>query len=310
MARKRSTSPVVSCTWTAAAYGLGRSLVAGQAGVGGGPARRARHLEPVHRQQLGQGRCRGRRGIDDRDPVADGVGEGGADERVVGAAEQEGVDPGRGRSREHELPRPVALAQQRRQVLGDDRLELGAAEDPGLDHRHEARGRVLVDLDRRVLVLDRVEVGVRADGGRRRDDAHAPVARGERRRGGAGPDDAQHRQVVAGPQVAERDGRGRVAGDDQRLDVARRELVEGLGGEPADLVVRPDAVGGAGVVAEVDRGFVRRPAEDLAEDGQATDARVEDTDRPRVGHDRGATAAWRRRAPAPPARRRSSPGPG
>ena len=29
-----------------------------------------------------------------------------------------------GRPREHELARPVALAEQRREVLGDDRLEL------------------------------------------------------------------------------------------------------------------------------------------------------------------------------------------
>src|SRR4029077_7628512 len=38
----------------------------------------------------------------------------------------------------------------------------------------------------------------------------------------------------------------------------------------------------ARVVADVDRGFVRQPADDLVEDGQATDARVEEPDRTRV----------------------------
>jgi hypothetical protein len=63
---------------------------------------------------------------------------------------------------------------------------------------------VLVHLDRRVLVLDRGEVGVGADRGRRRDDADPAVPRGERGGRGPRPDDPEDRQVVAAPQLAER----------------------------------------------------------------------------------------------------------
>ena len=75
--------------------------------------------------------------------------------------------------------------------------DLGAVEPAGLDQRHERRRGVLVDLDERVLVLDGLEVGVRADRGLGRDDAHAPVARGQRGRRGARPDDAEDGHVVA-----------------------------------------------------------------------------------------------------------------
>ena len=236
---------------------LGRARVAGRARVGGRAAGRPRGLEPVHRQQLGKRGRRRRRGVHDRDAVPDGRRDDRPEQRVVRAAEQQRVDLGRRRAREHELPCPVALAEQRRQVLGDRGLHLRAREDPGLDHRHEARRRVLVHLDRRVLVLDRVEVGMRADRRRGRDHAHPPVARRERRGRGARPDDAEHRQVVARPQVPQGDrGRG-VARDDERLDVARRELVERLHGERPDLLVGADAVRGARVVTEVDRRFVR-----------------------------------------------------
>ena len=72
----------------------------------------------------------------------------------------------------------------------------------------------------RVLDPDGVEVRVRPDRGRRRDDTDPPIPR--RERGGCcpGPDDAEDGQVVA---LAERGqphrGRG-VAGHDQRLHVA------------------------------------------------------------------------------------------
>ena len=159
----------------------------------------------------------------------------------------------------------------------------GPDEHARLDERHERRRRVLVDLDRRVLVLDRLEVGVRADG-RRGGDHADPAAAGREGRGGrARPDDAEDRDVVAPPEVDEGDGRRGVAGDDDRLHVARRERVERLAAEGEDLGVGADAVWGAVVVAEVQGRFGRRPAEDLAEDRQPSHPRVEDPDGPRVG---------------------------
>ena len=72
--------------------------------------------------------------------------------------------------------------------------------------------------------------------------------------------------------------------------------VEALATERKDLRVRTSAVRSAGVVAEVDRRFGRRTAEDLPEDRQPADPGVEDADRARIGH----VSAWLRPAPAIP----------
>ena len=89
------------------------------------------------------------------------------EQRVVGAAEQQRVDPRRTPAAETRTRRPQSRSpEQRRQAVGDGGLDLGAGQLAGLDQRHERRRRVLVHLDGRVLVLDRAEVGVRADGGR------------------------------------------------------------------------------------------------------------------------------------------------
>jgi hypothetical protein len=202
----------------------------------------------------------------------------------VGAPEQQRVDRRTRRAREDRLAVGVTLAEERRQRIGDRRLGHRAAQLAGLDERDQGRRRVLVDLDRGVLILDRGEVGVRADRRGGRDDPDPSVAARERRRRGPRPDDAEHRQVVSASVLADPDGRGRVAGDDERLDVALHEGIERLGRELEDLLVRPDAVGGAGVVTEVDRGLARRPTQDLLQHGHPADARIEHPDRPGIGH--------------------------
>ena len=275
-------SPVVSWTWPAS-----------------GVSAASPGLEPVDVEQLGQRRCGGGRRVDDRDVVAGDPGDDLAQQRVVGAAQEERVDRRAGRSREDRVAGRVALAEQRRERVGDRGLGGRTAQVARLDERDERRRRVLVDLDRRVLVLDRPEVGVRADRGRRRDDADPAVARGQRGRRGARPDDAQDRQVVAPAERPDGDRGGRVAGDDDRLDVALGEPVERLRREREDLLVGSHAVGRPGVVAEVERRFARRAADDLAQDRQAADPGVEDPDRTRVGHRGLRTARPRpRRAPS------------
>ena len=179
----------------------------------------------------------------------------------MGAAEEERVDPGRGRQREHELAAGIALAEQRRQRLADGGLDLRTRQEARLDHGDERRGRMLVHLDRRVLLLDRVEVGPRANGGRGGDDPDPADPRSQDGGGGPGPDHAEDRQPVAPPGIGQGDRGRRVAGDHDRLDVALDEPIEGLPGELKDLVVRAGAVGGARVVAEVDRRFVRAGVE-------------------------------------------------
>src|SRR5664279_1033493 len=132
--------------------------------------------------------------------------------------------------------------------------------------------------------------------GGRGDHAHPACPRGERRGLGPGPDDPQHGDVVPAPVLAERDGSGRVAGDDQRLDVPVDEAIEALDRIAAHLGIGPRPVWGPGVVAEVGQALLGRPPQDLAEDGQAAHAGVEDTDRAWVGH---RLSAGRRPAPAP-----------
>ena len=258
--------------------------------VRGGGARRPGALQSIHREQLCQRRRRRGRAVDDRHPLPHRRGDDRAEQWVVRAAQQQRVDPCRGRQREHELAVAVACAQQRRQLVGDGCLDLRTAQEPGFDHRHEAGRGVLVDLHGRVLILDRVEIGVRPDGRRCRDDAHPPIPCREGRRGGTRPDDAQHRQVVASAQVTQRDGRGRVARDDQCLDVAPRQLVGRLGRERPHLIVGADAVRRARVVAEVDR-WTRVGSVAGSRGAPSTRPRPSRTRRwTRVGHSPGAPA--------------------
>ena len=206
------------------------------------------------------------------------------EQRVVRAAEEQRVDPRRRRQREDELTARVALAEQRRQGVPDGGLDLGPGEQARLDHRHERRRGVLVDLDGRVLLLDRLEVGVRADRRRRGDDADPPDPGRQRGRGGARSDHAEDRQRVAPPGVGQGDRGRRVAGDHDGLDVALDEPVEGLAGEVEDLLVGPRPVRRPGVVAEIDGRFAGQTPDDLPEDRQPADPRVEDADGSRVGH--------------------------
>ena len=74
----------------------------------------------------------------------------------MGAAEQERVDPGGRRQREDELAGRVALAEQRRERLGHGRLRPRVPRGrPASTSGTNVGRRVLVHLDRRVLVLDR-----------------------------------------------------------------------------------------------------------------------------------------------------------
>src|SRR5664279_1618047 len=271
-------------------------VVARASGIRRGPAGGARRLEAVDGEQLGERPGRRGRAVDDRDALAHRRLDDRPEERVVRAPQQERVNSRRRRQRLDELAVLVPPAEQRAQRLGDRGNGGVAGKHAGLHERHEGRRRVLVDLDGRVLLLDRVEVRVRADRGGRGDHAHPARPRGERRGLGPGPDDPQRGDVVPAPVLAERDGGGRVAGDDQRLDVPVDEAIEALDRIAAHLGVGPRPVRGPGVVAEVGQALLGRPSQDLAEDGQAAHAGVEDTDRARVGH---RLSAGRRPAPAP-----------
>ena len=169
------------------------------------------------------------------------------------AAEQERVDRRAGGYPQDRVTGPITPAEERGEGVRDRSIGSRSGQDSGLDQRDERGGRVLMDLDRRVLILDRREIRVRPDGRGGRDDPDAPVAGGQRGGRRTRPDDAEDRQVVAPPERAEADRRRGIASDDDGLDVALDESVQRLGGERQDLLVRADTVRGAGIVPEVDR---------------------------------------------------------
>src|SRR3990172_5237208 len=111
------------------------------------------------------------------------------------------------------------------------------------------------------------------------------------------PHDAHDGQVVAGTHLRQGHRARRVAGHDDGLHLARGELVHARQAEAADLVVGAPAIGRAQVVTEVDRRLVGKPPQDLAQDGQAADPRIEETDTARGG------------PPPPPPRPTRSPTP-
>ena len=75
----------------------------------------ARRLEAVDREQLDSADAVAVAEVDDRDPLARDRRDDRPEQRVVGAAEEERVDPRGGRQREDEVARLVALAEQRGQ---------------------------------------------------------------------------------------------------------------------------------------------------------------------------------------------------
>ena len=206
------------------------------------------------------------RAADQRDVVTDDVGDDAGEQRVVRAAEDQGVDPGR---------------DQRVEVVVGDREQLVAAGDAVLDEVDEPGAGAGRERDLRGGG-ERVVVGERLGGGPRADHADPAVAGGRDRASGRGEDHLDDGHVVPLACVAEHRRAGGVAGDDERLDALVDEVVEALEGVLAHLADRLGAVGLAGGVTEVDDRLVGQLVDHRSGHGQPTEPRVEDADR-RVG---------------------------
>ena len=196
------------------------------------------------------------RARDEGDLLAHHVGDRSGEQRVVGAAEDQGVDAGGG---------------ERVEVLVRDLHQLRAAGQPGLDELDEPWARPGVQLDvrsggERVVVRHRL-------GGRPGAD-HPDATRPGRGDGapGRGVDhlDDRHRVALAG--VPQHRGAGGVAGDDQRLHALVDEVVEALEGVLADLADRLRSVGLAGGVTEVEHRLVGQLVEHRPGHGESTEA--------------------------------------
>ena len=203
-------------------------------------------------------------GEDERDVAAEDALQDRPDQRVVRAAEHDGVD--------------LCLLQRRGGLAhrGDGRLAEGVV---ALDQRHELGAGDGDDGDAGIERPDQRLVAAAGDGRLGREQADATVARGAHGGVRLGLDHAEHRHRQRPLQVGQRRGGRRVAGSDDELDALALEVAGDLAREAADLVERPRAVRQAGAVAEVDEVLVRHRDQALVKDGEPTGTGVEHADR-------------------------------
>src|SRR5215211_3002338 len=224
-------------------------------------------LDSLARERLGNLTRGLLRREDQRDAAPEHALEDRADQRVVRAAEDDRVDPGR---------------LQRLRVVAHSIRRLGAERLVALDQRYEARAGDREEADAGVERVD--ELGIPAGGDRRlrRHQADPAVARREHGGVGLGRDHADDRDSELLLQLWERGRRRCVARRDDELDPLRFEEVPELARVAADLRKRARPVRQPRVVAEVDEVLVRHGHEALVQDSEAAHARVEDADRSRV----------------------------
>ncbi len=133
-----------------------------------------------------------------------------------------------------------------------------------------SRGQATANTSRPASsVLQRVLIGVGADGRLGRQKSHPPLARGLHRGPGPGHDDADDGSGKGGLQLGQGGGRGRVARDDDQLDVHADEPGRGRKSQTADLRQRLGPVREVAGVAQVDEVLVRKVDQALVEYGQA-----------------------------------------
>ena len=202
--------------------------------------------------------------VDEGDPPAHHRGDGGADDGVVGAAQNEGVHPG--------LPDggQVPLCYQAGHlVLGGDK---------GVLHQGHEQGAGLREHLELVVQLEQgLAVGVAVDGGVGADDPHLFVFRG----GGSGPGGREHHVEVGHPQaLADVPGGGahRAAGGQHRLDPPFQEEGHVLLRVAAHGLSAAGAVGHPAGIAKIDDAFLGQQLFQLLHGSQAPQARVEHAD--------------------------------
>ncbi len=214
------------------------------------------------------GNRRGR--IDDRHPVAGDLVQQRADERVVGATQHERID---------------ALGQHRPHHALQKRARLGRIQRPGLDQLHQPGASIFEDGDAAGKAGHQIGIAVAIERARRRQHPDFAAARGLRRRLD-GRLHAHEGHVGEGlPQVVEGGGGGRVAGDDDEFCAAAQQEAGDGRRVGAHLGRRPWAIGDVGLVGEIDQVLARQQDAQMDEDGEATDAGIEDAHR--AGGDRG-----------------------
>lgn len=181
----------------------------------------------------------------------------------MGAAEDEGVH---------------AFVEERGEVFAEDGFQRGVVGPAFFDEGDEEGGGDGVDLEAGLAHGEGVLIRAAADGAGGADDADALA--GGIGKGGldARLQDADDGDAEGGLQKRQGVGGGGVAGDDDGLDAMADEELGVLHGETADGVGGFGAVRDAGGIAEVDDGFIRKQLPQGADDGEAADAGIKDTE--------------------------------
>src|SRR5438105_2093097 len=224
-------------------------------------------LDPLPGQRLSDLARRLLGAEDEGDAAAEDPLEDRPDERVVRAAEDDGVDAGR-------LQRVRVLPHRVGRLRGEGIV--------ALDQRHEPRAGDRDEVDAGVERVHELVVAPRRDRRLRRHEPDAPIARRLDGRVRLRRDHADDRHAELLLELRERGRGGGVAGDENELHALGLEEAADLEREATDLRERPRPVGQPRVVAEVDEVLVAHRHEALVQDGEPAHPRVEDAHRPRI----------------------------
>ncbi|SPC13398.1 hypothetical protein CT19431_60062 [Cupriavidus taiwanensis] len=201
-------------------------------------------------------------GIDQRQPIAGDGADRAFQERVVGAAQHQGIGAG---------------VEHRREIGLQALAHGGSVELALFDQRHQSQRRLAQEAafavqrcqqPREFRALERI-------GGRQHAHHLADAGRGGGLQAGFDPDD-RHRQAL----TQQRHGMagGGIAGDHQRLAALADHPLAGLQRAGFDEVLRFFAVGRVLRVGQVQQRLVRQQGADLAQHRQAAEAGIEDAD--------------------------------
>ena len=204
-------------------------------------------------------------GIDQGDIAAHEIADHLFQQRIVGAAQDQGVDPG-----------ILYLLQ----ILGDDELGDGVAvvHIAVFHQRHEHGAGAGDDLRLRLHVLDDRRVGTAAHRGRRADDAHLAVAGGIHRRTGRGTHHAGKRHRQTGGFLGRVGGGHCAAGSNNELYIVGKQKADVLPGILADDLPPAGAVGHAAGITKINDVLAGQHAAQLAHGGQAAQTAVKHSD--------------------------------
>jgi hypothetical protein len=211
--------------------------------------------------------CGGVGGVDDGEGVVkrgEDAADGGFEQGIVGAAEQEGFGGG-------------SFGESFVEVDLEDFVGDGVVDPAFFDERDEQGAGLLGGVEAEGGEGTGVGVGLDGGGGGEYEGA-AGGRRGGEGGFGSGLDDADDRDGQGLLELGQRERGGGVAGDDEEVGSLRVEELCTLDGVAGDGLAGLGAVGEAGGVAEIDVVRGGDEGKQGSEDGEAAKALVEDAD--------------------------------